>query len=806
MSAGQGVGTSPTTRAESRYERRVLSMILGVACAFAMTAVAHAQGRPQLVVERAHADLTTEVLSIEGQRLLWINDDVVVVTLAGSPLEVLSATETEVLVRLPPGLAPGSYMLKVSRGTGTVQNGTFDVTIGAVGAQGERGETGPRGDTGPEGLPGADGANGEPGPSGATGATGAVGPQGPQGVPGVKGDKGDTGATGATGETGATGAAGATGVQGPQGIQGPEGNVGPQGQQGPQGPIGPVGPTGEKGDKGETGDTGPAGPSATGKMVLSADVPGPVSDAVGVALPFEPGHHVLVVENQRATTSAGDTAHHNTGGVAIILNSHSTEVVPGPANRINMNDNYVTFFARDGSQSDKIVGRIEGVSPTDVANVFQGLASFGLGTADLFKVNVELEPNWLSFTAPSLSGGSAGSLTHPGFQAPVLSPGSLVRTNNTPPSLSFTPPSASFSPGTLPAIHWPGLDFANWRFDAGSLPSLSFNPGSLSINWGSLTEPGLGFTETLPSITWGSLGQSGLGLQYTAPTFPTLNPGGIDQLQSPFKTFELTFDVDKGADLPVQFAETFGGAASFAWDAKSDPVGFGMKYAQTAFTAGVTYESGSGDYAEWLERLNREEKVSASDVVGVHGGKITRVTDGASQVMVISFKPVILGNMPDEDRKQLYEKVAFMGQTLVKIRGVFQKGDLVLPSGHNDGTAIAVSPAHISSSQWEQVLGVAWDQGGRVFGGGFRLANVAVGLSSTQMARAMQAELMRSDARVAELHRTSERQSAQLNALRARLSQVEATNAQLLTLASAVEELKAKLNKAPAVQMARTNQ
>jgi hypothetical protein len=95
MSAGQGVGTSPTTRAESRYARRVSSMILGVACAVAMTAVAHAQGRPQLVVERAHADLTTEVLSIEGQKLLWNNDSAVVVTLAGSPLEVLNGLGSE---------------------------------------------------------------------------------------------------------------------------------------------------------------------------------------------------------------------------------------------------------------------------------------------------------------------------------------------------------------------------------------------------------------------------------------------------------------------------------------------------------------------------------------------------------------------------------------------------------------------------------------------------------------------------------------------------------------------------------------
>lgn len=189
--------------------------------------------------------------------------------------------------------------------------------------------------------------------------------------------------------------------------------------------------------------------------------------------------------------------------------------------------------------------------------------------------------------------------------------------------------------------------------------------------------------------------------------------------------------------------------------------------------------------------MNPEEKFNVADVVGVHGGKISKATDGASQVMVISFKPVILGNMPDQDRKHLYEKVAFMGQTVVKIRGAFQKGDLILPSGHNDGTAIAVSPLNIAPGQWEQVLGVAWDQGGKLFGGRLGLANIAVGLSSTQMARAMQAELQRSDARMAELQ--------------GRLSAVEAMNAQLLSLAAEVADLKAGRNQAGhSSRMART--
>ena len=37
---------------------------------------------------------------------------------------------------------------------------------------------------------------------------------------------------------------------------------------------------------------------------------------------------------------------------------------------------------------------------------------------------------------------------------------------------------------------------------------------------------------------------------------------------------------------------------------------------------GVTYESGSADYAEWLPKLNPNEKFGVADIVGVHGGFI----------------------------------------------------------------------------------------------------------------------------------------------------------------------------------------
>ena len=121
------------TRTELRRGSGVLWTVLCLTGAAALSGVAHAQStsRPQLVVQRAEADLSAETLLIEGDRLLWANDSAVVVTLAGTPLAVLpGATESQVLAQLPPGLAPGSYVLKVSRGSSTLQNGVFDVTIG----------------------------------------------------------------------------------------------------------------------------------------------------------------------------------------------------------------------------------------------------------------------------------------------------------------------------------------------------------------------------------------------------------------------------------------------------------------------------------------------------------------------------------------------------------------------------------------------------------------------------------------------------------------------------------------------------
>jgi hypothetical protein len=123
------------------------------------------------------ADLTNDLLFIEGQYFVWANDSQAIVTLAGSALPVDGVTSTQIQARLPPGLLPGSYLLAVSRGAGAVQNAAFALTIGAVG---------PAGPQGVKGSDGSQGIAGETGERGQKGDTGGQGPPGPSGLAGYQ--------------------------------------------------------------------------------------------------------------------------------------------------------------------------------------------------------------------------------------------------------------------------------------------------------------------------------------------------------------------------------------------------------------------------------------------------------------------------------------------------------------------------------------------------------------------------------------------------------------------------------------------
>ncbi len=179
------------------------------------------------------------------------------------------------------------------------------------------------------------------------------------------------------------------------------------------------------------------------------------------------------------------------------------------------------------------------------------------------------------------------------------------------------------------------------------------------------------------------------------------------------------------ASVKVGLATVFLGVAIYNRDqAYSDRSDF---VSASTTKNGVTYESGAGDYAEYLELLDKKEKIFAGDIVGLKSGKITRKTEGADKIMVISTRPIVLGNLPKEGTEGNYRVVAFLGQVPVKVTGLVQLGDYILPDGNNAGIGKAIHPENLKSEDIKNIVGVAWSasEPGKVIS----TINVAIGLN-----------------------------------------------------------------------------
>ncbi len=142
---------------------------------------------------------------------------------------------------------------------------------------------------------------------------------------------------------------------------------------------------------------------------------------------------------------------------------------------------------------------------------------------------------------------------------------------------------------------------------------------------------------------------------------------------------------------------------------------------------GVTYTSGSADYAEWLHKKDIGEVFTAGDVVSMRNGYISKNIDPAGKMMVISLKPIVLGNTPKDGQEAAYEKVAFMGQVPVKVMGIVNVGDYILPSGFGKGFGIGVSPDKMKTEDYSRIIGIAWESSNTE---AYGFVNAAVGLNN----------------------------------------------------------------------------
>jgi len=146
---------------------------------------------------------------------------------------------------------------------------------------------------------------------------------------------------------------------------------------------------------------------------------------------------------------------------------------------------------------------------------------------------------------------------------------------------------------------------------------------------------------------------------------------------------------------------------------------------------GVLFKSGSADFAECLPRLDEDEMLRPGDVVGIVGGRVTRTTAGAHHIRAISTRPIVVGNAPPPGERERFALVAFLGQAAVRVRGPVRAGDLIVPSGQDDGIGVAVSAGQATAAEVAMAVGTAWESSDQV---GIKLINTGLGLPNVLLA------------------------------------------------------------------------
>lgn len=126
------------------------------------------------------------------------------------------------------------------------------------------------------------------------------------------------------------------------------------------------------------------------------------------------------------------------------------------------------------------------------------------------------------------------------------------------------------------------------------------------------------------------------------------------------------------------------------------------------FTGSAASLLGPGaDFAEYLPRFDPTEPLLPGDVVGVHSGAVSRRTEGADQILVVTSKPLVLGRRPPPEEVDRFVAVALLGQVPVRISGTVAAGDYLVASGENDGKAVAVARADLASAHLPALIGRA---------------------------------------------------------------------------------------------------
>ena len=210
----------------------------------------------------------------------------------------------------------------------------------------------------------------------------------------------------------------------------------------------------------------------------------------------------------------------------------------------------------------------------------------------------------------------------------------------------------------------------------------------------------------------GATANTNVGIGTTAPSNRLHVVGSFNSTATPMNHIALIENSSTGTSpdvlaLKIGRATNPDSSNNFITFFKGDDTSAGA--IQGNGNGGVVLAGPGADYAEWLPRLDPNEKIAPGDVVGVFNGRVSKLTNGASQVMVASTGAIVAGNDPGSKARATHSLVAFIGQAMVRVVGPVQAGDFIVPSGNADGFGRAVAPNQITDKEFEQVLGQAWE-------------------------------------------------------------------------------------------------
>jgi hypothetical protein len=147
-------------------------------------------------------------------------------------------------------------------------------------------------------------------------------------------------------------------------------------------------------------------------------------------------------------------------------------------------------------------------------------------------------------------------------------------------------------------------------------------------------------------------------------------------------------------------------------------------------SGGVTYKTSGADFAEYLPLALPGLEVEPGAILGLVDGALSSDTGNAERVLVVSGSPAFVGNAAEAEGNEGMALVAFLGQVEARARGPVAAGDVLVASGRNDGTAVAVAPADLNPAMASQIVGRALESKP---GGGTGLVLTLVGLPTDDL-------------------------------------------------------------------------